>query len=208
MRPELKAIRLYLIASSDPFSADPLGRVMEAVENGVGMVQLREKSLSSRRYYQLALELKRKLSVKNIPLIINDRVDIALAVDAHGVHLGPGDLPVRIARTLLGPEKIIGFSASNLKDALAGFREGADYIGAGALFPTETKKDVLPLSLDVFEEIARSTPLPVVAIGGITPGKASLLFSRGAAGLAVSSAILKARSVPAAVKLFLEQIED
>ena len=208
MMSDKKVLRLYLIAATDPLSSDPLIRIMEAVENGVTMVQLREKGLSSRLFFQRAMDLKKRLSERNIPLIINDRLDIALAVESDGVHLGRHDIPVKKARALLGPDKIIGFSASTLQDALRGFHEGADYIGAGAVFPTETKNDARRLSLDDFEKISRGVPLPVVAIGGISPDKASLLFSRGAAGLAVSSAILKSADIASAVKMFRKQVRN
>ena len=203
-----RLLRLYLIASSDMGASDPLNRIMEAAAHGVSMIQLREKGLSVRLFIQRALDLKNRLSPWGIPLIINDRVDVAMAAGAHGVHLGRSDMSVKKARSLLGPGKIIGFSASSLDDALQGCDDGADYIGAGALFPTATKKDAAPLSLDDFEQIARGTPLPVVAIGGITPDKVSLLLSRGAAGVAVSSAILQSENIPEAVKAFLEQKRD
>ena len=203
-----RLLRLYLIASADMGASDPLSRIMEAAAHGVSMVQLREKELSTRLFIRLALDLKKRLSPWDIPLIINDRVDVAMAAGAHGVHLGRSDMPVKEARSLLGPGKIIGFSASSPDDALQGCGDGADYIGAGALFPTATKKDAAPLSLDDFEQIARGIPLPVVAIGGITPDKVSLLFSRGAAGVAVSSAILQSENIPEAVKSFLEQKRD
>ena len=208
MTPDPALFRLYLIASSDSSAADPLGRIMDAVASGVTLVQLREKNLSSRLFFQRALEMKKRLSEWNIPLIINDRLDIALAARAHGVHLGRLDIPVKRARWLLGPDKIIGFSAATLDEALNGYREGADYIGAGALFPTETKKDASPLSLDDFEAIARGVPLPVVAIGGISSDKVPLLSSRGASGVAVSSAILDSGDIPAAVKRFIKERRD
>ncbi|HDS03018.1 MAG TPA: thiamine phosphate synthase [Firmicutes bacterium] len=201
MKPDRFVYSLYLIASSES-GPDPLRKIMKAVDSGVTMVQLREKILSSRDFYNRALSLKKRLEPYRIPLIINDRADIALAVEADGVHLGQSDLPLVAARSLLGPEKIIGASAGTLETACRAAAEGCDYIGAGALFSTMTKHDAKTISCDTVELMASRLSVPIIAIGGITPEDIPLLLSLGISGVAVSSAILGSENIEAAVSAF------
>lgn len=154
------------------------------------MVQLREKTAASRDFYELALRVKQMAQRHKVPLIINDRLDIALAVDADGVHVGQEDLPVAVVRRLLGPDKIIGATAATVADALQAEADGADYIGSGAVYTTTTKagKQLLPLA--VLAQIKQAVHLPVVAIGGITAENLLTLKNTGVDGVAVVSAIM------------------
>lgn len=169
--------------------------VEEAVLGGVTMVQLREKKAPSREFYVLARQLKELLAGYQIPLIINDRLDIALAVDADGLHLGQEDLPISIARTYFGFPKIIGVSVSNVREALQAEREGANYLGAGAMFTTATKIDAKLVACEELRIIKEAVSIPVVAIGGINTENASVILQTGVDGIAVVSAILKRKDI-------------
>lgn len=177
--------------------------IESAVRSGVTMVQLREKTAESRDFYQLALRVQRITQQYKLPLIINDRLDIALAVDADGVHVGQEDLPVAVVRRLLGPDKIIGATAATVATALQAEAEGADYIGSGAMFPTLTKpgKQVLPLA--VLTQIKQAVRVPVVAIGGITADNLLALKNTGIDGIAVVSAIMNSAEPAAATQKIL-----
>jgi thiamine-phosphate pyrophosphorylase len=193
MRPDYS---LYLVADAD-FAAgaghDLCGLVDEAVAGGVTIVQLRAKLLPARDLAEIAFELLRRLGQTGVPLLINDRADVALACGAAGVHLGQQDLPVSLARRLLGGEAVIGVSVHTAAEALSARRQGADYVGAGPAYPTATKETTLPvLGPDGIREIQRTAGLPVVAIGGIDAGKAAEMAAAGAGGIAVVSAILGA----------------
>ncbi|WP_238455614.1 thiamine phosphate synthase [Desulfolucanica intricata] len=165
--------------------------VEEAIQNGVTAVQLREKNVSGLDFYQIALKLK-KITVKyNVPLIINDRLDIALAVDADGLHIGQEDLPVEIARRLIGPDKILGYSVSNIEEALRGEAAGADYLGVGAVYHTNSKLDAgSPIGPDGLRKLKQNVNIPIVGIGGINETNISEIKPTGIAGIAVISAIL------------------
>jgi thiamine-phosphate pyrophosphorylase len=177
--------------------------IESAVRSGVSMVQLREKTADSRNFYQLALQVQQITRQYKLPLIINDRLDIALAVDADGVHVGQEDLPVAVVRRLLGPDKIIGATAATVAAALHAEAEGADYIGSGAMFPTLTKpgKPVLPMS--VLAQIKQAVQVPVVAIGGITADNLLALKNTGVDGIAVVSAIMNSTDPAAATQEIL-----
>lgn len=177
--------------------------IESAVQSGATMVQLREKTAGSRDFYELALQVMQITQRYKLPLIINDRLDIALAVGADGVHVGQEDLPVAVVRRLLGPDKIVGATAATVADALRAEAEGADYIGSGAVFPTATKpgKPVLPLT--VLTQIKQAVKLPVVAIGGITANNLVELKSTGVDGIAVVSAIMNSDDPAAATKEIL-----
>jgi len=165
--------------------------VEEAVKGGVSLVQLREKDISSKEFYQLALSLKKCLSNFNIPLIINDRLDIALAVDADGLHIGQSDLPYNIARKLMGEDKIIGLSVETIEQAHEANELDVDYIGLSPVFSTLTKSDInTPLGLDGVKEIVGFTKHKTVAIGGINVENAGDILRSGANGVAVVSAIV------------------
>ncbi|MFZ5754657.1 MAG: thiamine phosphate synthase [Bacillota bacterium] len=170
---------------------DLLQAVEEAIRGGVTLVQLREKSISSRDFYTLALEMKALTQKYRIPLIINDRLDIMLAVDADGLHVGEDDLPLATARRLLGPEKILGYSAGNITEALRGQEEGADYLGSGPVYLTGSKADAgEPIGLTGLQAIKESVKIPVVAIGGIDLARIPKVRETGVDGIAVISAIL------------------
>ena len=183
---------LYLVTDRELFPGIRLAEVVEqAILGGVTIVQLREKLASSRDFYALAVEIKNITDRCGVPLIINDRLDIALAVDAAGLHVGQDDLPARVARKALeGTGKILGVSAATAADTLQAQVDGADYIGAGSVFATGTKKDVRPIERDVLIKIKRAVNIPVVAIGGINEHNAGLLEGTGIDGIAVVSAIL------------------
>ncbi|HOE56664.1 MAG TPA: thiamine phosphate synthase, partial [Bacillota bacterium] len=173
-----------------------------AVKGGVTLVQLREKGISDYDYYLLALKVKELLVKYCVPLIINDRVDIALAVDADGVHLGPEDLPISSAKEIMGSDKIIGASANCVEEAIAFQNQGADYLGIGALFPTKTKSNTENVTLRELKKIKETVHIPVVGIGGINLENASSVKAAGVDGIAVASAVLGSESIfDAAYKL-------
>lgn len=167
--------------------------VRAAVQGGATCVQLREKTCSTREFIAEALAVRGFLKSRGIPLIINDRVDIALAVGADGVHLGQGDMPLAMARSILGESKIIGISAESLRDAIAAESAGADYLGVSPIFATPTKTDTTaPLGLEGLRAIRREVKLPLVAIGGLNASNAAAVIAGGADGVAVVSAIVAA----------------
>jgi thiamine-phosphate pyrophosphorylase len=183
-------LRLYLCTGPAP-GGDLVRAVEEAVAGGVTLVQLREKGRSSRELFTLALKLRELTRKQGVPLIINDRLDIALAAGADGVHLGQSDLPVGEARRIGGEGLVIGASAHNPEEARRAEAEGADYLGAGAVFPTESKGDITALiGLEGLAAICGAVRIPVVGIGGIGPARLREVKAAGAAGAAVISAIL------------------
>lgn len=192
---------LYLCTDRSLMTAPTLEQaVNDAIKGGCTVVQLREKHATSREFYQLALSLKRITGYYGIPLIINDRLDIAAAVNAEGVHLGQKDLPADIARAVLGEEKIIGVSANNLQAAINAELDGADYIGVGAVFQTSTKTDIKPVTIDKLKEIRSAVKIPMVAIGGIKRSNISQLNGTGINGVAVVSAVIGSKNITAAAR--------
>ncbi len=183
---------LYLITDRDIIKDRYLKEcIEEAIKGGVTIVQIREKDASTREFYNIAKEVKEVTDKYNIPLIINDRLDIALAVDAAGVHLGQSDMSIEVARKILGEEKIIGISAGNLEEALEAEKSGADYLGIGAIFYTGTKKDIdEPIGLEGLKEIINKIKIPSVAIGGINKDNTEDVIKTGVNGISVISAIL------------------
>lgn len=177
--------------------------VETALKNGVTCVQLREKNASYREFLSLAMELKAVCRKYGVPFIVNDNVEIAAAVDADGVHIGQGDMSIAQARALLGYNKIIGTSAHNVTEALKAVADGADYIGCGAVFGSETKTDATFLGVDGLGKICRRVNIPVVAIGGITAENTPLLAGTGTDGIAVVSAILAQQDVDHATQTML-----
>ena len=169
-----------------------LNIIEEAIKGGTTIVQLREKTASTKEFYDLALKVKEITSKYGVPLLINDRIDIALAVDSEGVHIGQDDMPADIAREIIGEDKILGVSASTVEEAKKAEIDSADYIGSGAVFPTSTKDDADSVSKEELKEIVDSIDIPVVAIGGITVENASTLKGSGIAGVSVVSAIMSA----------------
>jgi len=187
-------ISLYLVTDRSLSGGRDLEHIVgEAVRGGVTMVQLREKQCSSREFYRVAVRLKRLLTPWRVPLIINDRLDIALACDADGLHLGQSDLPCGIARKILGKNKIIGLSVENMTDVMEANREDIDYIGISPVFSTSTKSDTAPaLGLEGVRDITSIARCPCVAIGGINIWNARAVIAAGAAGISVVSAIMSA----------------
>ena len=166
---------------------DLVGR---AIRGGCTLVQLREKEASSGEFYERALRLKKVTDYFHVPLIIDDRIDIMLAVDAAGVHLGQSDLPAEAARQIIGPDKILGVSVRTVEDAEKAESDGADYLGVGAVYPTTTKGDAEKVSREELEKICSTVSIPVVAIGGLNARNIPSLEGSGISGVAVVSAIM------------------
>lgn len=185
-------LSLYLVTDKSDDVEKFLNTIEEAIKGGVTVVQIREKTADTLDFYNLALKVKEITAKYNIPLIINDRVDIALAIDADGVHVGQSDMPCDITRKLIGEDKILGVSASTIDEAQKAENDGADYIGTGAVFPTATKDDAPSVTKEELKEVVDSIEIPVVAIGGISLENAHELTDTGIAGLSVVSAIMSA----------------
>lgn len=182
--------------------------VREALEGGVTLVQYRAKTASSAEMYAEALQLKALCDSFNVPLIINDRLDIAMAVGAAGVHLGQDDLPCAAARKLLGEDYIIGVSAHNPAEAKAALQSGADYLGCGAVFGTATKADVKKLGTEGLMAICREKGLPVVGIGGVTADNYREVRAAGADGAAIVSGILAQPDIRATVRAIAKVCQE
>jgi hypothetical protein len=188
-----KNYELYLVTDSSLCKKYSLAYVVEeAIQGGVTVVQLREKTADTRTFYQQACQVKEVTDAYHIPLIINDRLDIMQAVDAAGVHLGQSDMPLSVARKIIGEEKIIGISASTEEEAQKAAEEGADYLGVGAIFSTDTKKDATVISLHTLQQIKANIEIPIVAIGGIHQDTLLKLKGINIDGIAVVSDIMTA----------------
>lgn len=199
---------VYLVTDRDLLKGRKLTEVIEeAILGGTSIVQLREKCASSLEFYEIAKEVKKVTDKYNVPLIINDRIDIALAIDASGVHLGQSDIPCSIARKILPKGKIIGVSAHNLKEAEKALKDGADYLGCGAIFNTSTKKDVTTLSYEGLKKITDNIDIPVVAIGGINENNIITLKGSGINGVAVVSSIIGKENVKGASEKLKELVK-
>ena len=172
------------------------------------MVQLREKEAQGGEYLRKALQVKEITDRYEIPLIIDDRVDVALACGAAGVHVGAADLPVASVRRLLGPEKILGATAKTEEAALQAWKDGADYLGVGAIFPSVTKAGAIPTSVPVLEQICQAVPIPVAAIGGLTLENIDVLAGTSIQGIAVVSAVMKAKNPRAAAQGLRKKLGD
>lgn len=170
--------------------------IAAALHGGATIIQYREKGASTRQMIEEGLALRDLCHAHGVPLMVNDRVDVALAIDADGVHLGDDDMPVALARRLMGPDKIVGASADSAAKALSAIAEGADYLGVGAIFPTGTKADAgAPIGLERLRQVARVSTVPIVGIAGIGVHNAASVIRAGAAGVAVVSAIVQAVNV-------------
>lgn len=187
-------LSLYLVTDKSDDVEKFLNTIEEAIKGGVTVVQIREKTADTLDFYNLALKVKGITTKYNVPLIINDRVDIALAIDADGVHVGQSDMPCDVTRRLIGEDKILGVSAATVSEAKKAEKDGADYIGTGAVFPTATKDDAPSVTKEGLKEVVESIDIPVVAIGGINHDNASELKDTGIAGLSVVSAIMSAEN--------------
>lgn len=186
-------VTLYLVTDSSYHTEKSLLRtVEEACKGGVTLVQLREKNKGGREYLDKAFKVKEITDRYNVPLIIDDRVDVALACDAAGVHVGASDIPVAVARKLMGPDKIVGATAKTVEAAVKAYEDGADYLGVGAIYPTTTKVVTILTKVSTLKDICEAVPIPAVAIGGLNAGNMDVLEGAGMSGMAVVSAIMKA----------------
>lgn len=190
---------LYLVTDRQLMSCDSLTEAVEqAILGGCTMIQLREKELSSLEFYNQAVAVKQVTDKYHIPLIINDRIDIAMAVQATGVHIGQHDLPAAAVRKVIGENMLLGVSASSIAEAIQAQLDGADYLGVGAMFPTGTKTDADSVSMEELQKIRAAVSLPIVVIGGINKGNAGRFKPMGIDGLAVVSAIIAQSDIKAA----------
>lgn len=184
---------LYFITDSTGFSQEEfLSRVEKALKGGVTILQLREKNKTTREYLELAQKVHELTKRYNVPLIIDDRVDVALAVDAEGVHVGASDMPVSIARRLMGDDKIVGATAKTVPWAMDVYEQGADYVGVGAIYPTTTKVITVLTSTETLNDICHAVPIPVNAIGGLNKDNIDILKGIPIDGICAVSAIMKA----------------
>lgn len=184
---------LYFITDSTGLSEEEfLRRTEEALWGGVTLLQLREKNRTTREYMSLAEQVHGLTRRYGVPLLIDDRLDVAMAVDAEGVHLGQSDLPIHVARRILGADKIVGATAKTVPQAREAYEQGADYLGVGAIYPTTTKVKTVLTSTDTLRDICAAVPIPVNAIGGLNKTNIDVLCGIPIAGICVVSAIMKA----------------
>ena len=204
-----EALRLYLVTNRYQDSLENfLEKVETACRSGVTIVQLREKNFTTNQYYQLAKQVKEITDAYQVPLIIDDRLDICLAVDAAGLHIGDDELPVSVARQVLGPEKILGVTAKTVERALEAEESGADYLGTGAIFPTTTKENAPITLISTLKTICQRVAIPVVAIGGLTSENIDQLIDTGIAGVAVVRDLMQAEDIEAKTQAFLTKLDD
>ena len=204
-----ESLRLYLVTNRYQDSLESfLEKVETACRSGVTIIQLREKNLTTNQYYQLAKQVKEITDAYQVPLIIDDRLDVCLAVDAAGLHIGDDELPVSVARKVLGPEKILGVTAKTVKRALEAETSGADYLGTGAIFPTTTKENAPITLISTLKTICQTVAIPVVAIGGLTSENIDQLIGTGIAGVAVVRDLMQAEDIEAKAHAFLTKLDD
>lgn len=201
-------LRLYAVTDSRWLDGAPLPHAVEqALQGGITCLQLREKRLAYGDVLATAREIKTLCQRYPVPFIIDDNIDVALACDADGLHIGQNDMPAAKARRLLGPDKILGVSAQTVEQAIAAYQAGADYLGVGAVFPTGTKNDAVEVPLETLKAITAAVPIPVVAIGGIGSSNINRLQSSGIAGAAVVSAIFAQKDIKKAAIHLRQQCE-
>ena len=204
-----EVLKLYLVTNRYQDSLENfLEKVETACRSGVTIIQLREKNLTTNQYYQLAKQVKEITDAYQVPLIIDDRLDVCLAVDAAGLHIGDDELPVSVARKVLGPEKILGVTAKTVKRALEAETSGADYLGTGAIFPTTTKENAPITLISTLKTICQTVAIPVVAIGGLTSENIDQLIGTGIAGVAVVRDLMQAEDIEAKAHAFLTKLDD
>ena len=202
-----KDLKLYLVTDSEILKDRDFYKCIEdAIKSGVTMVQLREKNADGKEFLEKAIKLRKLTNKYNTTFVINDRIDIAILVDADGVHIGQSDIDAVSARKLLGDNKIIGVSARNIEEAKIAKENGADYLGIGAMFSTSTKMDAKLVSFDTLEEITNEVDLPFVLIGGITLDNVERLKKFNPDGYALVSAILDADNISKRVREWYERI--
>lgn len=204
-----ETLRLYLVTNryQDPLETF-LKKVEQACQSGVTMVQLREKHLTTNQYYELAKKVKQTTDTYQVPLIIDDRLDVCLVVDAAGLHIGDDELPVSVARQVLGTEKILGVTAKTVKRALEAEESGADYLGTGAIFPTTTKENAPITLISTLKDICQTVDIPVVAIGGLTCENIHQLSGTDIAGIAVVRDLMQARDIEKRTQEFLTKLDQ
>ena len=208
MKPKID-YSLYLVTDRDLMSTPTLEQAVEqAIEGGSTLLQLREKAASSLEFYRTAVRIKKIADRCHVPLIINDRVDVALAADAAGVHTGQSDLPASVVRGIIGENKILGVSVSCAAEAVAAQKDGADYLGVGAMFATGTKSDAQLVTMEELKKIRSAVSIPIVVIGGMNQQTTPLFTHTGIDGIAVVSAVISAPDIARAAKemksLFLQ----
>lgn len=203
-----KQLMLYAVTDRSWLNGGPLTRAVDkALSGGVTLLQLREKNMAEADFIKSAQEIKQVCKERGVPLIINDNVNVALAVDADGVHLGQGDMPISRARQILGKNKIIGITAKTVEQAVEAEKNGADYLGSGAVFGTSTKSDAKKMELETLQKITSAVKIPVVAIGGITAENVTQLENTGISGAAVVSGIFAQKDIEAASRQLLNKIK-
>ena len=206
---KLQQPTLYLVTdSTDMDTATFLNKIEQALQAGVTLLQLREKDGTGKTLYNLASQVAKLAKAYGVPLLIDDRVDIALAVGADGVHLGADDLPVSTARKIVGPDKIIGATAKTVQAAKQAYADGADYLGVGAIFPTTTKVKTQITSIETLRAIAAAVPIPVYAIGGLNADNMQVLAGSGCLGICVVSAIMQSDTIFETTKQLKQSIEN
>lgn len=209
MKCDPKDLLLYAVTDRHWLNGRTLVDVVkESLDGGVTMIQLREKSLDAGKFLEEAKELHALCRERHVPFIVNDNVDIAKAMDADGVHVGQDDMVALDARAKLGPDKLIGVSAHTVEEALLAEKQGADYLGVGAVFPTSSKSDVGEMSYETLKAICKAVSIPVVAIGGISGENVGKLAGSGICGVAVISAIYAAKDVEAAAADLKATVEE
>ena len=200
---------IYLVTDHNCLQGrDFLGCIENALQGGVTLVQLREKNVDGGIFLQRAVAVKNLCDKYNVPLLINDRIDVALACKAAGVHLGQDDIQPSVARAILGPDAIIGVSAHSCEEALAAEKDGADYLGVGAVFPTNSKDDASEVGLNMLKEIRQISKLPIVGIGGINAQNYTQVRAAGAQGAAIISGILGVNNIEDEVSKIKMTISD
>ena len=201
MKCDKKDLLLYAVTDRHWLGKRSLKEVVkESLDGGVTFVQLREKTLEDDKFLEEAKELKQLCKEYNVPFVINDNVDIAIAMDADGVHVGQSDMEAGNVREKLGPDKIIGVSAQTVEQAVLAEKRGADYLGVGAVFPTGSKDDAVEVSHETLKAICEAVSIPVIAIGGISVGNVKELAGSGIVGIAVISAIYAAKDIKKAAE--------
>ncbi len=201
MKVDNKDMLLYLVTDRTWLRDKTLSEIVELViENGATFIQLREKDMEHNRFRELAIEVKKITDRYKIPFVINDDIDVAIEVNADGVHIGQDDISLIRAREILGKDKIIGVSVGNVDEAIKAEREGADYLGVGAIFSTTSKSDAIDVGIRELKEITKAVDIPVVAIGGINENNIQQLRGSGVDGIAVISAILAKEDIAKATR--------
>lgn len=208
MNCDKKNLLLYAVTDRSWLGTESLySQVKKAIDGGVTFVQLREKELAQEAFYKEALEIQALCREKNIPFVINDNVALAKEIDADGVHVGQEDMEAGDVRSLLGPDKIIGVSAHSVEEALLAEKRGADYLGVGAAFSTNSKKDVSCISHETIRDICQAVQIPVIAIGGINETNVEKLKGTGICGVAVISAIFAKKDITGAARTLRERVD-